>query len=125
MTARRLLVIEDDADQRLGLGIRLRAAGYAVTFSGDGASAMSAAQRDRPDLIILDLGLPGGDGFTVLERLRANLRFAGTPVIVITARDPTTTRARAEQLGAFAFLQKPVDNDELLQAIRGALDGAS
>jgi CheY-like chemotaxis protein len=69
-------------------------------------------------VILLDLGLPAGDGFVVLERLKAIPRLAVIPVIVLTARDPVETRERAMALGAHAFFQKPADNDELVQAFR-------
>lgn len=121
MTAKRILVVEDDPDQRLAINVRLRAEKYDVVFAGDGASAVGAAQRDRPDLIVLDLGLPGGDGFTVLERLRAIPRLAGIRVIVLTAQDPAATRDRTLALGAESFFQKPVDSAEFLAAIRAAL----
>ena len=121
MTTKRILVVEDDPDQRLAINVRLRAEKYSVVFAGDGASAVGTAQRERPDLIVLDLGLPGGDGFTVLDRLRAIPRLAGIPVIVLTAQDPTATRDRTLDLGAESFFQKPVDSAEFLAAIRAAL----
>jgi len=74
-----------------------------------------------PDLIILDLGLPAGDGFSVLERLKANLTLTSIPVIVVSARDRNENRERALKAGARAFLQKPVDNARLLSVIRQAL----
>jgi len=125
MSAPRILVVEDDADQRLALSIRLKAEKFAVSFAGDGATAISAVQRERPDLIVLDLGLPGGDGFTVMNRLRAIPRLASIPVIVITARDPQQTRDQSRDLGAAAYFQKPVDNAEFLEAIRVALGDSS
>jgi DNA-binding response OmpR family regulator len=121
MSQRKILIVDDDADLRLGLGVRLRAIKYATVFAADGATAIAMAQRERPDLILLDLGLPAGDGFLVLERLRAIPKLAAIPVVVITARDVEESRERALDLGAVAFLQKPVDNAALLTAIRLAL----
>jgi DNA-binding response OmpR family regulator len=121
MTQRKILIVDDDADLRLGLGVRLRAIKYATVFAADGTTAIAMAQRERPDLILLDLGLPAGDGFLVLERLRAIPKLAAIPVVVITARDVEESRERALDLGAVAFLQKPVDNAALLTAIRLAL----
>jgi DNA-binding response OmpR family regulator len=80
------------------------------------------AQKERPNLIILDIGLPAGDGFVVLERLQKNAALATIPVIVLTARDPQTNKERTLKAGATAFLQKPADNAELLEAISAALD---
>jgi CheY-like chemotaxis protein len=91
---------------------------------GQWLSSLSQAQTHKPDLIILDLGLPAGDGFVVLDRLRALPHLAVIPVIVVSARDPVANRDRALKAGARAFLQKPVDNDKLLDLIDECL-GAS
>jgi DNA-binding response OmpR family regulator len=121
MSQRKILIVDDDADLRLGLSIRLRASKYAVVFAADGTSAVAMAQSERPDLILLDLGLPAGDGFHVLERLHAIPRLAVIPVVVITARDAEEARDRAFGLGAAAFLQKPVDNTVLLTTLEEVL----
>jgi DNA-binding response OmpR family regulator len=121
MSQRKLLIVDDDADLRLGLSIRLRASNYAVVFAADGTGAVAMAQRERPDLILLDLGLPAGDGFHVLERLQAIPRLAVIPVVVVTARDAEEARGRALGLGARAFLQKPLDNAALLTTLEESL----
>jgi len=112
-----ILIVDDDAQIRLGLNARLRANGYKTVFAEDGASVMTAALRERPDLILLDLGLPGGDGFTVLKRLKQNSNLAHVPVIVLTAREPEANEKRSLEAGAVGFFQKPVENDTLLNAI--------
>lgn len=117
MERKRILIIDDDADLRVGLNARLRANGYDTAFAADGATAISMARKAQPDLILLDIGLPAGDGFVVLDRLRSNASLACTPVIVLTARDAEATRKRALEAGAVAFFQKPADNAELLDAI--------
>jgi len=117
----RVLVIEDDADTRLGLRLRLQASRYDVSVAGDAATAMTRALQDKPHVILLDLGLPAGDGFVVLERLKRNPSTATIPVIVLSAREPTVNAPKALKAGAVAFLQKPADNDEMLEAIRRAL----
>ena len=121
MTAKKILLVEDDSDFRTALGIRFRAAGYLPVFAADGATAVTTAQRERPDLIVLDLGLPGGDGLVVLERLRRIPRLAAIPVMVLTARDPLEVEQQALRLGASVFLQKPVDSEVFLEAVREAL----
>src|ERR1700684_3403014 len=83
-------------------------------FAADGMASIAEARKHMPDLIILDLGLPAGDGFTVLERLKANDSLALIPVIILSARDLNPNMARALKAGAKAFLQKPVDNAQLL-----------
>jgi len=112
-----ILIIEDDPDVRLGYQMRLNANHYDLLFASDGYTSMVEAQK-KPDLIILDLGLPAGDGFSVLERLQAIPHLAVIPVIVVSAREPHANKARALQAGAKAFLQKPANNDELLAIIR-------
>jgi DNA-binding response OmpR family regulator len=101
--------------------LRLRANNYEVTTATDGYTAIASAQKERPALIILDLGLPVGDGFVVLERLQNIDALASVPVIVLSARDPQSNEERALKAGASAFFQKPADNDELMNAIRASL----
>jgi len=121
LSGNKILVIEDDHDIRRGLNVRLRASDYETVFASDAVMALSIAKKEAPDLILLDLGLPGGDGFVVLERMRNIASLAFTPVIVVSARDPKTNEKRALDAGAEAFLQKPVDNDKLMKAIQRAL----
>ena len=122
MNNKKLLIIEDDADVRLGYDILLRANHYDTFFAFGLNSAMSEARKHRPDLIILDLGLPTGDGFIVLDRLRVNAEFSTIPVIVVSARDLHGNKERALSAGAKAYLQKPWNDHELL-AIIGQLTG--
>lgn len=121
MSQKKILIVDDDPDVRLSLHVRLKANHYDVAFAEDGVASISEARKHMPDLIILDLGLPAGDGFTVLERLKANLGLSSIPVIVVSARDRNANRDRALKAGARAFLQKPVDNARLLSVIRQAL----
>jgi len=108
----KILVVDDDPDLVRALRLRLRANNYEVTTAADGYSAIASAQKERPALIILDLGLPVGDGFVVLDRLQNSDALAGVPVIVLSARDPQNNEERALKAGAAAFFQKPADNDE-------------
>jgi two-component system KDP operon response regulator KdpE len=117
----KILIIEDDLDLRRGLNLRLRANNYDTAFAADAVMALSIAKKEAPDLILLDLGLPGGDGFLVLERMKSIASLACTPVIVLSARDPKANEKRALDAGAEAFFQKPVDNQELMTAIQRAL----
>jgi len=82
---------------------------------------MSVAQKERPDAILLDLGLPGGNGMVVLQRFKANTALSGIPIIIVTAEDPSVAETRAIEAGADAFLQKPVDQDKLLAAVQQAM----
>ncbi|MCP3985223.1 MAG: response regulator [bacterium] len=117
MAGAKILIVDDDRDLRLGLNARLRANGFETAFAEDGMMTISIALREKPDAILLDLGLPGGDGFVVLDRLRANSNLAHIPVIVISARDPEANEKRALTAGAVGYFQKPVDNEQLLAMI--------
>ena len=121
MDRTKILVIDDDQDLAMGLRVRLRANNFATVFATDAVSAISQAKHETPNLILLDLGLPGGDGFLVMERLINIESLASIPVIVLSARDPQANKERALAAGAKAYFQKPVDNDELLAAIRKTL----
>jgi DNA-binding response OmpR family regulator len=121
----KILVVDDDPDLVRALRLRLRANNFEVATATDGYSAIAAAQKERPALIILDLGLPVGDGFVVLDRLQNSDALAGVPVIVLSARDPQANEERALKAGAAAFFQKPADNDELMNVIRVSLGPAN
>ena len=121
MSQKTILIVDDDPDVRLGLHLRLKANHYDVIFAADGMASISEARKHMPDLIILDLGLPAGDGFSVMERLKANDSLSLIPVIVLSARDRAANMDRALKAGAKAFLQKPVDNAQLLSVIRQVL----
>jgi len=117
----KVLIVEDDVDIRGLLNTRLRQRSYDTAVATDGMIAVVLARREQPDLIVLDLGLPAGDGFKVMERLRSITVLADVPVVVITARDAATNREKAESLGAVAFVQKPIDFDQLLETIDALL----
>jgi DNA-binding response OmpR family regulator len=121
MSVKKILIVDDDEYLLLGLAAKLKANGYAVVTAMDGVAAIASARRETPDLIILDLGLPAGDGFLVLERLRTMTDLLATPVIVLSAWDPINNKQRSLKAGAVAFFQKPPDNREFLSAIRHAL----
>ena len=121
MNRAKIMVVDDDADLRHALSLRLRANNYDTVNVCDGYSAIAMAQKERPQLIILDLGLPAGDGFTVLKNLQQYPALSAIPVIVLTARDPEGNEKRTLESGAVAFFQKPADNEELLGVIRACL----
>jgi DNA-binding response OmpR family regulator len=122
MVQKKILVVDDDPDVRLGLQLRLNANHYEVICAADGVTSIAEARKHLPDLVILDLGLPAGDGFSVLERLKANEKLASIPVIVLSGRDRVGNRERALKAGAKTFLQKPMANDKLMAVIRLVLD---
>jgi DNA-binding response OmpR family regulator len=118
-----ILIVDDDPDMRQALQIRLRANGYDVHCAEDGVGAISEARKHTPDLIVLDLGLPAGDGFVVLDILKTNLHLSSIPVIVLSGRDRRANEERVLNAGARAFLQKPVQTNEFLAVIRQTLYG--
>src|ERR1700723_2867125 len=123
MSRKKILVVEDDPDVRQGMHLRLEANDYEVSFAADVVSSVIAARKLEPDLIILDLGLPAGDGFLVIERLKLVPALALIPIIVVSGRAGLPNQKRALEAGVKAFLQKPVDNAELLAVIRQTLGG--
>lgn len=118
---KKVLIIEDDPDTQKGLATLLKAEGFVANFASDGATALSVAAREEPAVILLDLGLPAGDGFVVLDRLKRHPTLNGVPVIVVSARDAEANRPKALQAGAEAYFQKPADFEALLKAVRSAL----
>jgi CheY-like chemotaxis protein len=121
MGSAKVLVVDDNVAIRKGLSIRLRANGYKVLFAADAVSATAAVVAERPDLMILDLGLPCGDGFVVMDRLNKHDVLFNIPVIVVTGRELAENQDRALRAGAVAFFQKPVEDQTLLAAISKAL----
>jgi CheY-like chemotaxis protein len=117
MSKKKVLIVEDDTDVRLGYHVLLKANRYDTCFAADSIAALSEARKHQPDVIILDLGLPGGGGFIVLDALRSDTPFSKIPVIVVSARDLRGNKERALKAGARAYLQKPWNDDELLALI--------
>lgn len=123
-TRPKILIIEDDVDTRKALNIRLRANEYDTEFAGDAISAVKVAVDTMPDLILLDLGLPGGDGFMLIERFQQLAKLSCVPIVVLTGRDAEPNQQRAEELGVEAFFQKPAENEALLSKIGEILNTA-
>jgi CheY-like chemotaxis protein len=117
-----VLVADDDADIVAALKVRLGKAGFAVLAARDGAEALRLARDGGPGVILLDIKMPAGDGFTVLERLRAEPETARIPVLFLTANPQDANRERAAALGAAGFVAKPYDGVELVAVVRKALE---
>jgi len=121
MTAK-ILIVEDEVSIRRLLVRTLERAGYAVVEAGDARAALAARAIDKPDLVLLDLGLPDRDG---LELLPILVKPPGPAVIVLTAREATDEKVIALDLGADDYVTKPFDTDELLARVRSALRRAA
>lgn len=115
----RLLIVEDDALLADGLARSLRQSGYAVDWVDSAERALLATEHESFDLVILDVGLPGVDGFEMLKRLRRAERYV--PVIVVTARDAVSDRVRGLDLGADDYLVKPFATEELEARVRALI----
>ncbi|MFN8050028.1 MAG: response regulator [Acidimicrobiales bacterium] len=114
----RVLVVDDEAALRRALEVNLTALGYEVEVVGTGEHAIEAVSRDLPDLVVLDLGLPGMSGVEVIRAVRA---WNPVPIIVLSARDAERDKVAALDAGADDYVTKPFGIDELLARIRAAL----
>jgi DNA-binding response OmpR family regulator len=118
MSQRRILLVEDERTIAESVAARLRAEGFAVQIAGDGPSAVAAAERDRPDLVVLDVMLPGFDGLEVCRRIQA---VRPTPVLMLTARDDETDLLVGLAVGADDYLTKPFSMRELAARVHALL----
>lgn len=120
MTAK-ILVVEDEADTQLALTLRLETSGFAVLHATDVAGAIHIARSAWPDIIVLDLGLPDGNGYGVIKELKASAATSSIPVIVLTGKDPEGNQEHSYELGAIDFFQKPVPYQWFLASVGRAL----
>src|SRR4051812_9975599 len=114
-----ILVVDDDAPIRRMLDRTLTAEGYAVETAADGGQALAAVERSTPDLLVLDVAMPGVDGLAVSRRLRA--KGLAVPVLLLTARDSVSDRVAGLDAGADDYLVKPFATEELLARVRALL----
>jgi signal transduction histidine kinase len=116
--SRHVLVVDDNADAAQCMGVMLELKGHHVEVVHDGYAAVEAAKREKPDIILLDIGLPGRDGYEVAQILRADPEFAHTKIIAVTGYGKDEDRQRSKAAGMDHHLTKPVDPDDLDQLIR-------
>jgi DNA-binding response OmpR family regulator len=116
-----ILIIEDNQETARILELSLKREGYQIIIALDGLRGLELAQAQPPDLILLDLMLPGIDGFEVCRRLRANLATANLPILILSAKTQEADKQLAAQLGANNYLAKPYRRAELLAAIQALL----
>jgi CheY-like chemotaxis protein len=116
-----VLLVDDDNTVLLGIGVRLKSMGYIVHTAKDAVSAISTVRKCEPDVVVLDICLPAGDGFLVADRLQSLVGSAATPIVFITSSDNPALREHAMKLGAVGFLKKPFDATSLADAIESAL----
>ena len=125
MPKKKILIIDDSLAMRLVVSARLKKHGYDTAFAADALQAIAIARQTQPDAIILDLGLPGGNGFIVLQRLKANTSLACIPVIILTADESLESEVKGLEAGAAAFLHKPAQEEALIAAVECAVGGVA
>ena len=119
---KKILVVDDERDIVKALMIRLQTSGYEVVTAFDGAQGVFMAHKEKPDLVILDIRMPAGDGFSVAQRLRRSSHTWMIPIIFLTGSPERGAEERAMEMGARFYIKKPYDPEELLDAIRRALE---
>ena len=117
--AKKILLIEDDLDVREALKFRIEADGYEVAQAGDGEEGLARYEQEKPDMIILDTGMPKMDGFTFVKTFKSKYSLEETPILVLTGR--AGMKELFELEGVRAFLTKPCTSDDLLGKIRAIL----
>jgi DNA-binding response OmpR family regulator len=117
----KILIIDDSVDSWNLLSTIIKSHNMFPVWAADGMQAMAAARFHHPQAILLDLGLPGRDGFLILQRLKNDHLLSEIPVIVVTVRDRQEAEEKARQLGAVAYVSKPVQAEELMASIQTVL----
>src|SRR4030042_904934 len=120
MVKKKILVVDCEQDMVKALEVRLKANGYQVVFASDTVQAFTIANQENPDLILLDIMIPGGGGFVVAERLKQSAATHHIPIIFLTAIPGG--EERAYKLGASGYIMKPYQPEELIEAVRHALE---
>ena len=123
MNPKKILIIDDDAFIRRPLEFILREEGFQPTTAVSGEDGLEKLEGDRPDLIFLDVMMPGLDGFSVCRQVKGDPRFAAIPVILLTAKGQESDRERGLAAGATEFMNKPYSPSELLRRVREILAG--
>ena len=113
-------MIDDDQAISLAMFVRLKAAGYEVDLASSGEAGLAKAAGRVPDAIVLDIRMPGIDGYEVCRRLKATPDLAGVPVIFVSANATETTRQKAFEVGGFGFIAKPYESKDVLEMIHSA-----
>jgi len=119
---KKVLVVEDDTNIAAALRVRLEYAGYLVSAAYDAVTAPTIASKEEPDLIIMDISMPGGTGFTVAERLKSIANCADVPIIYITASKKNGLLEKAIENGACAYFEKPYVAQELMASVSMLID---
>lgn len=122
MQKKKILIVDDERDIIKAVTIRLQTGGYEVVYAYDGAQGVFMAHKEKPDLIILDIRMPAGDGFSIAERLKETAQTSHVPILFLTGSPERNAEQKAQELGARFYIKKPYDPEELLDAVRRALE---
>ena len=118
MTGKTILIVDDEPEFIEMIQMRLEANGYTVISAPDGQAGFEMAQSSKPGLILLDVMMPGQDGFETLRKLRGTPATRGVPVVMMTARSESRAILKAQNLGATDYLIKPCESGALLEVVR-------
>lgn len=121
----KILIVDDEPNILISLEYLMQREGFAVTVARDGLQAIEAIERDIPDLVLLDVMMPGKTGLEVCQHVRANDKFAKMRIIMLTAKGRETDVAKGLALGANAYVTKPFSTRDLVTQVRAMLDVAS
>jgi DNA-binding response OmpR family regulator len=121
MPQQTIIIADDDLQLVNALTVRLETEGFNVIASQDAYHALAEARKHRPDLMLLDVNMPAGNGFSVQERITEIPELRNTPVVYITGESKHRVDQMAKQLGAFAVIHKPFETEELMDTVRAAL----
>jgi DNA-binding response OmpR family regulator len=121
MSRARILIVDDVRDNSELLQIMLNWEGFVTQIAGSGEEALASVAAEPPDLMLLDLGLPGLSGYEVTSQMKGNVATKDIPVVIISGRGDDATRMRVLSAGAVDFIVKPIDRADLCQRVRNAL----
>lgn len=122
MVRKKILIVDDEGDIIKAITIRLQINGYEVISALNCAQGISMVHKEMPDLVILDIRMPSGNGFNVVEKLKQSDRTDRIPIVFLTGSPEKNTEERAMKVGARFYIKKPYDSEELLDAVKRALE---
>jgi len=123
--AHKILIVDDEPNILLSLEYLMQREGFEVSLARDGLQAIEAIERDKPDLVLLDVMMPGKTGLEVCQHVRANDKLAKVRIIMLTAKGRETDVAKGLALGANAYVTKPFSTRDLVAQVRGLLDAGA
>lgn len=119
--SKKVLIADDEANIVISLEFLMKREGHAVSIARDGPAALAAIRRERPDLVLLDVMMPGLSGFEVCQAVRADESLAGVKILMLSAKGRDTDIAKGQALGADAYMTKPFSTRELAEKVRELL----